>query len=64
MGKTKSTKISKGYRLKPETHEIINTLQEKLRTDADTIISAACRKFLREIEESKIHVKIYRGIEL
>ncbi len=50
--RVKVPKISKGYRLKPETHKLISILQARLKTDADSVISAACRKLHKEIKNN------------
>jgi len=41
--KKKIKKTSKGYRLRPQTHSLINEIQQILRVDQDTIITKACR---------------------
>lgn len=45
----KINKVSKGYRLKPETHQIINKIQEVINGDQDEAISNACRMYYNEI---------------
>lgn len=45
-------KISKGYRLKPETHEMIIRIKQVLREDTDNAINTACRKFLEGIKSN------------
>ena len=50
MRKINNKKISKGYRLKPETHKMIRTISKQVRGDLDYAINSACRKFLDEIE--------------
>lgn len=47
--KSKSKKISKGYRLKPETHDLVKSLQEMFDTSTDTIISRACKLYYEQI---------------
>lgn len=49
MTKPKIRKISKGYRLKPETHELIKVLQEMFDTSADTIIYKACEQYYNQM---------------
>ncbi len=57
--KAENKKIAKGYRLKPETHEIINELKKAVRGDTDFAISIACRKFLNEMKSiNKIKEKL------
>jgi hypothetical protein len=46
-------KTAKGYRLKPETHEIINELRHAVEGDLDFGLRAACRKLLNEIRINK-----------
>jgi hypothetical protein len=50
--RTENKKIAKGYRLRPETHEIIREAKQAARGDIDFAISAACRKFLQEIKSN------------
>jgi len=45
----KGKKISKGYRLSPETHKLIDKLKQTLRTDAETVLSSACSQFLKYV---------------
>ncbi len=59
--KTKPKKISKGYRLKPETHELIKVLQEMFDTSADTIIYNACELYYNQIVKKNSINKI-KGI--
>jgi len=44
-------KISKGYRLLPETHELIYRIQFLLGSDLDTAISRACRKYFNYLKQ-------------
>jgi len=44
--KNYSNKIARGYRLKPETHNLIKSLQELTRNDADEVLSASCMMYL------------------
>lgn len=37
--------IAKGYRLKPETHELVEKLSMKIGGTKDEVISRACRMF-------------------
>lgn len=59
MTKPKTRKISKGYRLKPETHELIKVLQEMFDTSADTIIYKACEKYYNQKVKKNSRNKIY-----
>ena len=45
----KLNKISKGYRLKPETHILVNKIQEIINGDQDEAIANACRMYYNEI---------------
>ena len=51
MRKVNNKKVSKGYRLKPETHKMIRTISEHVRGDLDYAINSACRKFLDELAQ-------------
>jgi len=44
--KNYSNKIARGYRLKPETHSLIKSLQELTRNDADEVLNASCMMYL------------------
>jgi hypothetical protein len=44
--KNYSNKIARGYRLKPETHNLIRSLQELTRNDADEVLNASCMMYL------------------
>ena len=54
----KSKKIAKGYRLKPETHEMIKNIQKMLNGDLDYAINTACKKFLNGITKNSDSNKI------
>jgi hypothetical protein len=43
--KQQTAKISKGYRLLPETHELIYAIQYQLNCDQDTAVNKACKKY-------------------
>lgn len=47
--KKKTTKVSKGYRLKMETHNIIYKLQAAVNADQDEVIAAACKMYYNYI---------------
>lgn len=47
----KEKKISKGYRLRPETHEMIRKIKKYLKGTADQSIYLACKKLLEEIKK-------------
>jgi len=49
----KVEKISKGYRLKKETHDLVYKIQEILKSDQDTAISKACRRYYTELLKRK-----------
>ncbi len=50
--KIKVEKISKGYRLKKTTHELIDKMQIILKVDQDTIVTKACRMYYRELKNN------------
>lgn len=50
--KQKSEKISKGYRLKPSTHKLIDKLQVMLSADQDTVITKACKLLYKELKKN------------
>ncbi len=58
MKTKKEKKISRGYRLKPSTHKLLADIQEKLRTDADTVIHSACIMFFKKIRAHSSLIKI------
>jgi retron-type reverse transcriptase len=47
--KKKTSKVPKGYRLKPSTHKLISKIQEMIQSDQDKAVSSACRMFYREL---------------
>jgi hypothetical protein len=48
--KQKPEKVSKGYRLKPSTHKLIDKLQVMLKADQDTVVTKACKMLYRDIK--------------
>jgi len=48
----KITKISKGYRLKPETHRLIHKIQRSINGDQDEAIMAACLAYFSSMENN------------
>lgn len=54
QGKPKEQKKTRGYRLKPSTHEVISKIQKLMMCDQDKAISEACNKFYNEIKLTKI----------
>ncbi len=38
----KINKVSKGYRLKPETHKLVSKIQKSINGDRDEAVMAAC----------------------
>jgi len=46
-------KISKGYRLKPSTHNLVFKIQELLGSNQDMVISRACKKYYNELVDKK-----------
>lgn len=47
----KIKKIPKGYRLRPETHELIKRLQNMLDTSIDTVIYKACSEYYIKLKK-------------
>lgn len=45
-------KISKGYRLRPETHKMIKQIQNILNVNTDVVLNEVCSKFLTEIQNT------------
>jgi hypothetical protein len=45
--------VAKGYRLKPETHELVNKLQKQIRATKDEIISRACKMYYNSVVRSQ-----------
>lgn len=46
----KINKVSKGYRLKPETHKLVYKIQRAINGDQDEAIMAACTAFFRTMQ--------------
>ena len=46
----KEMKISKGYRLRPETHKMIKQIQNILNVNTDVVLNEVCSKFLTDIQ--------------
>ena len=42
-------KISKGYRLKLSTHQLIKNLKEITRADSDTVLNRSCKLYYKTI---------------
>jgi len=51
MEKNEKKKISKGYRLSKETHDMIKQIQNMLKVNADNVLNKACSSFLIEIQK-------------
>lgn len=51
-------KISKGYRLSPETHNMIKQIQNLLNVNTDIVLNKACSKFLIEIQNNTTKNKL------
>jgi retron-type reverse transcriptase len=47
--KNKNIKISKGYRLKPSTHNLIKKIQKLIQSTQEEAIGFACRKYYKEL---------------
>jgi hypothetical protein len=50
--KGKSGKRTRGYRLKPSTHDLIIKIQELMKSDQDEAIAAACTMLHAELEKN------------
>lgn len=44
--------VAKGYRLKPETHELVEKLSIKIKGTKNDVISRACRMFESSVNRS------------
>jgi len=45
----KKESISKGYRLQPETHELVETIRKAISGTKDDVISRACRSMYNSL---------------
>jgi hypothetical protein len=54
----KLNKISKSYRLKPETHNLVRKIQELINDDEDEVIAKACRMYYSKISSGQIKSKL------
>ncbi len=50
-------KTARGYRLKPETHELIIMIQKILKSDQDSAIAGACNMYFNELSKMSIRKK-------
>ncbi|MBE2216655.1 MAG: hypothetical protein IAE90_00535 [Ignavibacteria bacterium] len=46
-------RVSRGYRLRSSTHDLIKSLQELTRADSDEIITKSCLLLHKQIIEEK-----------
>ena len=54
MNKKKKTEsITRGYRLKPETHRLIKQVKDNLRTSHDKILSDALKSYYFEPKKTQ-----------
>ena len=54
MGKKKKNdSITRGYRLRPETHRLIKQVKDYLRTSHDKILSDALKLYYIELKKSQ-----------
>ena len=62
----KIKKISKGYRLKPETHNLVHKIQEMINGDQDEAIANACRMYYHKISsrETKNNLRSNPGFNI
>jgi hypothetical protein len=54
IAKPKSKKFSKGYRLRPSTHKLIDKLQVMMKADQDTVINKACKMLYKELKQPNL----------
>lgn len=52
MTNKKTSKRTRGYRLKPETHQLIVKIQKMLKSDQDMAIAGACSMFYAELQKN------------
>ena len=52
-GKNNTEGIAKGYRLKPETHELVENLRKKINGTKDEVISRACIMFSNSVNRTQ-----------
>jgi hypothetical protein len=52
MTNKKTCKRTRGYRLKPETHQLIVKIQRILKSDQDMAIAGACSMYYAELSKS------------
>lgn len=50
--KSKEGKRTRGYRLKPSTHNLIIKIQELMNSDQDEAIAGACIMFYAELKKN------------
>ena len=55
MPNGKTNKRTRGYRLKPETHQLIVKIQKLLGSDQDMAIAGACSMYYAELSKSGRH---------
>jgi hypothetical protein len=53
----KNSRISRGYRLEPSTHNMIKSLEQITRQDADSVISESCALYYKKLFEEKENSK-------
>lgn len=49
----KNRKISKGYRLRPQTHRLISKVQKLLKGDYDDALWLLCNEYITKINNYK-----------
>ena len=47
-----TSKRTRGYRLKPATHQLIVKIQKALKSDQDEAIAGACSMFYAELQKN------------
>lgn len=48
----KNRKISKGYRLRPETHKLISKVQKYLKSDYDDTLWFLCNEYIIKLNNN------------
>lgn len=48
----KNRKISKGYRLRPQTHRLISKVQKLLKGDYDDVLWLLCNEYIIKTENN------------
>lgn len=57
MGKTKT--IARGYRLAPQTHNLIKKIQTILKMNSEQALKIVCKKFYADLKANKNFKNLY-----